>query len=232
MGKKEVTSMYIALPIIGGLIGLFTFGVAMLSETINFSPLLTAVLLLIVMTGLTGGLHLDGFADTGDAYFSYRDLKKRHEILNDPRIGAFGTMAMVFLLLLKAALLYEFLSGNASGFAVFIAIPLLARAGMNVYFALTPLSKEEGIAHFFKTKMNGRIVNLGSSLIGLATLIATIFALSTILLPIVWFVVLVLGVLLFNRWSLKHFGGVTGDLCGAFIEGMEAVLWIVVIVCM
>ena len=71
---------------------------------------LTAVFIVLTGIVLTGGLHLDGWADTGDAFFSYRDREKRLEILEDPRLGAFGTMALVFLIVVKIALFNELLS--------------------------------------------------------------------------------------------------------------------------
>ena len=40
---------------------------------------------------------------------------------------------------------------------------------------------------------------------------------------------LLIVIYVYRKWSLKHFGGVTGDLSGAFIEGMEAFLWLVVL---
>ena len=97
--------------------------------------LLTAVFIVLAGIILTGGLHLDGWADTGDAFFSYRDRDKRLEILEDPRLGAFGTMALVLLIVVKIALFHEILvRGYWTSDALFIAIPFLARAGMNVYF--------------------------------------------------------------------------------------------------
>ena len=98
MERKSVTAMYIALPFIGGLIGLAMYGVAMLfTDGIGTGSLLASVFVVVAGIVLTGGLHMDGFADTGDAFFSYRDKEKRLEILDDPRLGAFGTMAVILV---------------------------------------------------------------------------------------------------------------------------------------
>ncbi|UZM97281.1 adenosylcobinamide-GDP ribazoletransferase [Lysinibacillus sp. MHQ-1] len=37
----------------------------------------------------------------GDAYFSYRDRDKRLEILDDPRVGAFGVLSILFFVIWK-----------------------------------------------------------------------------------------------------------------------------------
>ncbi|MFS0690511.1 adenosylcobinamide-GDP ribazoletransferase [Sporosarcina sp. 179-K 8C2 HS] len=232
MERKDVTAMYIALPIVGGLIGLVMYGVAVLfMDGIGTGSLLASVFVVVAGFALTGGLHMDGFADMGDAFFSYRDKEKRLEILDDPRIGAFGTMALILLIVVKIALLEELLHRGDGLFPLFIAVPLLARAGMNVYFSTTRLAKEKGIAHFFKGKLaTGKLMawSIGT---GIATVMALGFVLHSIVVPIVLLGVVCGVVILFRRWSLKHFGGVSGDLCGAFIEGTEVLLWLAIIVC-
>lgn len=112
---------------------------------------------------------------------------------------------------------------------MFIVIPFLARAALNVYFTTVPLAKDKGIAHFFKDKMAGNVV-IGCSLVAsTAVLVAVGLWMNSLLLPVGLFTVLVVALVIFRSWSLKHFGGVSGDLCGAFIEGTEALLWMTVL---
>lgn len=232
MERKDVTAMYIALPFVGGLIGLAMFGTALLFvDVIGTGSLLASVFVVVAGIALTGGLHMDGFADMGDAFFSYRDKEKRLEILDDPRIGAFGTMALVLLIIVKIALFQELIHRNDGLLTYFIAVPLLARAGMNIYFSTTRLAKEKGIAHFFKEKLATGTLIRSSIVTGLAVAVALGFVLHSIVLPIVLFIVVSGAIFLFRSWSLKHFGGVSGDLCGAFIEGTEALLWLAIIIC-
>ena len=130
---------------------------------------------------LTGGLHMDGFADMGDAFFSYRDKEKRLEILDDPRIGAFGAMALILLIVVKIALLEELIHRNIELLPFFIAVPFLARAGMNVYFSSTRLAKEKGIAHFFKGKLGAGKLMAWSIIMGLAVVVALGLVLHSII---------------------------------------------------
>lgn len=232
MERKDVTGMYVALPLVGGLIGLATHSVALLfTDIIGTGSLLAAVFVVVAGIALTGGLHMDGFADTGDAFFSYRDRVKRLEILDDPRIGAFGAMALIVLIVVKIALLDELIQRSDGLLPYFIAVPLLARAGMNVYFSTTRLAKEKGIAHFFKGKLaTGKLMAWSfTSTIVVAAVLG--FAFHSIIMPAVLVVVVAGAAFLFRSWSLKHFGGVSGDLCGAFIEGTEALLWLAIIIC-
>jgi len=231
IGRKEVTAMFIALPFVGAAIGAVMYAVSVLMlDVVGSGTLLTAVF--IVLTGiiLTGGLHLDGWADTGDAFFSYQDREKRLEILEDPRLGAFGTMAIVLLIIVKIALVHEILAQGLGHMALFIALPLLARVGMNLYLSTTKSAKNKGLAYFFKEKTGTRSVTLLSMVIGGGVLIGLGYVVGNAILPLLLFAVIAVGLVLFRNWSLKHFGGVTGDLLGTFIEGMEALLWIVVLV--
>ncbi|QUW21130.1 adenosylcobinamide-GDP ribazoletransferase [Sporosarcina sp. Marseille-Q4063] len=230
LGRKEVTAMYIALPFVGAAIGLIMYGVSeLLLSGFSTGTFLAAVF--IVLTGilLTGGLHLDGWTDTADAFFSYQDREKRLEIMEDPRIGAFGTMALVFLILIKIAIFHEVMEQDLAHFMLFAAIPFLARIGMNIYFSTIPTAKKSGLAHFFQEKLHPRIVVFVSLLSGLAISIVVWLLVESVIVPLLLFILLAIGILLFRHWSLKHFGGVTGDLSGAFIEGMEVILWFAVL---
>jgi len=230
LGRREVTSMYVALPFVGAAIGLAMYVVSeLLVSYLHFGTLLASVL--IVLTGiiLTGGLHLDGWADTGDAFFSYKDREKRLEILEDPRLGAFGTMALVLLIIVKIAVFNEILMRGTGSSALFIAIPFLARAAMNVYFSTVRLAKDKGIAHFFKEKMAISILISWTLVSSTVILFVVGFVLKSVLIPVVIAIVIGIALFTFRNWSLKHFGGVSGDLCGAFIEGMEALLWLAVL---
>ncbi|MBE1555743.1 adenosylcobinamide-GDP ribazoletransferase [Sporosarcina limicola] len=233
LGRKEVTAMYVALPFVGALIGLAMYGVSvLLTDYVGLGTLLASVFIVLAGIVLTGGLHLDGWADTSDAFFSYRDRAKRLEILEDPRLGAFGAMGLMLLILVKIALFNEILLRGTGDVAYFIAIPFLARAAMTIYFTTVCLAKDKGMAHFFKEKMSGKVVSFMSMLSSVSMLLVIGFILNDYLVPTVLFAVLVAVLLIYRRWSLKHFGGVTGDLSGAFIEGTEALLWLTVIILM
>lgn len=230
LGRKEVTAMYIALPFVGAVIGIVMYAVSVLMfDLLSMGPLLTAVFIVLTGIVLTGGLHLDGWADTGDAFFSYKDREKRLAILEDPRLGAFGAMGLVMLIVVKVALFNELLLRGEMSMVLFMTVPFLARAGMTIYFTTTPLAKNKGIAHFFKEKMLGKTI-IGGSLanVTIALLLLGIES-GTLFVPVTLAVLLTLAIILYRKWSLHHFGGVSGDLCGTFIEGGEALLWLTVL---
>ena len=66
---------------------------------------MAAAVLVIVLLSFSGGLHLDGLADTADGFFSSRSRERILEIMKDSHIGAMGVIAIVCVLLVKFAAL-------------------------------------------------------------------------------------------------------------------------------
>ncbi|MER2036872.1 MAG: adenosylcobinamide-GDP ribazoletransferase [Solibacillus sp.] len=231
MNKKSVTWMYASLPIIGLIMGsTLGTGIYLIWSFSNLSNILLAILLVVGMIVLTGGLHLDGWTDMSDAFFSYGDKEKRLAILDDPRTGAFGVISVVCLLLLKVGFIFETLEkGQMEVIAYIAVIPFIARIGMLLYFLTMPTSKKIGLAAYFK----------GEVITKMLWLILTIFTAIFIILVcyfkflnlLIVFIVMIVAILLYRKWTTKHFGGMSGDLLGALGEGLEVLLWLVVLFC-
>ncbi|MBQ0140999.1 MAG: adenosylcobinamide-GDP ribazoletransferase [Kurthia sp.] len=227
MTKKQITMMFSSLPIVGAMMGAVAALIYYsLQAYTDSTSLLTAFLLLMVFIILTGGLHLDGFVDMSDAYFSYRSIEKRHEILEDPRVGAFGAMGLVFLILAKFIFINELITKDLMDNCWLIFIPFLSRLGMSLYLIQTPTSKEKGLGAFFKSHLHLRVFTwtVFGLLFGGTALIGwwSDHWLMTLLLVGITLV----ATYVYRYWTIKNFKGSSGDLYGAFIEGMELVLWI------
>lgn len=231
MNAKSVTWMYGFLPIVGLLIGfIISSGVLILSRYSEVSNLLLAILIVIGLIVLTGGLHLDGWIDMSDAFFSYGEKEKRLEILDDPRTGAFGVISVFCLLVLKIGVIYEMLlHGQLAIVPFLIFIPFIARMGMLLFFVTMQPAKEKGLAAYFKGIV---IQNKLAVLIGFQSILAFVcwFYIGVFSLFIL-VVVMLIAVVIYRNWSKKHFGGVTGDLLGALGEGLEVVLWLTILLC-
>ena len=231
MNAKSVTWMYGFLPIVGLLMGsIISSGVFILSHYSEISDLLLAILIVIGMIVLTGGLHLDGWIDMSDAFFSYGEKEKRLEILDDPRTGAFGVISVFCLLVLKIGVIYEMLlHGQLAIVPFLIFIPFIARMGMLLYFVTMQPAKEKGLAAYFKGSV---IQNNLAVLIGVQSILAFVFWFYVGIFSLfILVVVMLLAVVIYRNWSKKHFGGVTGDLLGALGEGLEVVLWLTILLC-
>ena len=225
MNKKTVTAMYSMLPVLGLLMGSTISILYILNEDyLLISDLLFAILVVVAGIIMTGGLHLDGWIDTGDAYFSYQNQEKRLEILEDPRVGAFGAINLVVLLLLKVGFVFELLHKDSPNIIFyFIAVPFLSRLALQVYFITTNTVKEKGLAVYFKAQVAPKWIwiTLLIYLLSFSILTFSFIGMFGFILAIG----MLLFVFIFRKWTIKNFGGMTGDLIGALYEGIEVFLW-------
>ncbi len=98
--QPKVGNVAFWFPIIGLLIGVvLTF--IYIPITHFFPHLVADALILIIYIVLTGGFHLDGFADTCDGLFGGSTREKRLDIMRDSQIGSYGTLCLICTVGLK-----------------------------------------------------------------------------------------------------------------------------------
>lgn len=221
--KPQVTAMYSLLPVVGLVMGALTSALIwLMQETTEIGPLMIAFLLASLLWAITGGLHLDGLADTGDAYFSYRNKGKRLEIMGDPRIGAFGAMVLIFAIVGKVIVLAELIP-TVSLIALAV-VPVISRIGMAVLSAIAKPAKTQGLAAYFQGLIDRRMLIVAMSAWSLLVFII-VFVFCGWTLALSFLAVALVATIIYKKWCDKNFGGVTGDLLGAYAEGMELLLW-------
>jgi adenosylcobinamide-GDP ribazoletransferase len=91
--------------LVGALVGGFTWMLLQLLPATPFAPLVAAVLGTVLSVLLTGAFHEDGLADVADGLGGSLDKTRALEIMKDSRVGAFGALALVLVVLTKVALL-------------------------------------------------------------------------------------------------------------------------------
>lgn len=219
----------IYFPAAGVLIGAILAGGFAVLEL--FSPAMpSAVLLLVIWTALSGGLHLDGWMDTADGVLSHRSRERMLEIMKDSRVGAMGVIAAVLLLLFKFSLLAEWFGQQDGGrvLSLLVIIPVWSRWWMGAAIAAWPNARHgEGIGALFHLA-SGRQVAAGF----IAAVFVTVLCLSldglawqeTLLILAGCIVLTILTGLLYAVWLSRKLGGLTGDTYGALNEAVEAVL--------
>src|SRR5579859_6137814 len=129
-------------PAVGAALG-FGAGVALLLVSPFVAPLAGAVAALAVLAGVTGGLHLDGLADTADGLLGGRDRERRLEIMRDPRVGSFGAIALVLVLLMDVAALASITPARA--LLGLVVAGALSRWAMLWLVALLPYARPQGL---------------------------------------------------------------------------------------
>ncbi len=195
--------------IIGGILVFTSWGLSLL--TLPTNGLIEAGILLIIWVLITGALHLDGLADSADAWLGgYGDKARTLKIMKDPRSGPVAVVILVLVLLLKFILLIH------ASWLVLLFAPVLARTSIMVLFATTENVRKGGMAE-----------TAVKHLPKYSTWLIFVFILSTCiyLLKAHSWVLLILFVVayLLRRLMLQRIGGMTGDTAGAMLEIIEVV---------
>lgn len=199
-------------PLVGLCLGLVLAGLDLALEPLVAIEARSA-LLLAALAALSGGLHLDGLIDSFDGLFGGRDAQERLAIMRDSRVGTYGAVAAIVVVLLQYACLAD-LQGWAR-LGGMLAAPLLGRWAM-VYLAVAfPYARSEGLGWAFKRATTRRDLAL-CTLFSLAVL-AALGPAGPALLPIAWLAAWLFGVCAW--WRVR---GLTGDLYGAGNELVSA----------
>lgn len=228
MDEEHLESSIKSYPLLGLLQGaIYSLLLFVLMEWTPFSPLAVAFLVWFFMILLTGGIHLDGWMDASDAFFSYQDKEKRLEIMKDSRSGAFAVLSVIVLLGFRFLFIYEVTASmRPEYFLLILAIPFLSKSVMGFVLLKVRTAKKDGLASLFQ-----RAAKPGSLRVYpvYTIILLIIFYLVDIhsILPFVILVAVAIGSYVFvRRKAILWFGGITGDVLGATIEGTEIILWL------
>ena len=198
-------------PAIGLGIGAVLVGAERVTAVL-FPSLLAALLTVTAWKLLTGGLHLDGLADCLDG-LAGRDAEHRLAIMHDSRIGAFGAIGLILVLLLEVVAVAELPSG-VRGRALLV-VPVIARATPPLLVRLFRAAKLEGLGAAFGASVSGWAAPTALAM----ALVVALAALHAVAVPV--FAVSVLSALALTRFFAARVSGITGDVLGAAIEVAE-----------
>lgn len=207
---SELSRAALFYPVIGLTIGSLMLVITGLLS--NKDPVLVSGLLLGVWVALTGALHLDGLADSADAWLGGLDNRQRtHAILKDPLVGTAGVVVIIVILLFKYIGLYSLLKQH--NYIVILLAPVLGRCFILLLFTTTDYVRRHGLASDVIAGLNGRAALIGVLLVLLLSLWSAPFAVIAIVLT---FIAL-------RKMMIQRLGGCTGDTAGATVEITEAI---------
>ncbi len=205
--------------LIGFMLGLILYFFAKVLLYFHFPILFSALLVLLLWNLITGCLHLDGLMDTFDGINCQEEARKI-DAMRDSRIGAFGAIAGIFLLLFKLVTLCTIILNKM--FFVLIASLIIGRLIAVYSFTFIGRNKNSGISSSLLLngvkKPQDFLINLFIFLILLAFGFFH-FHLNYFYLWLV-FISLITS-LVWTYWLNSHFKGHTGDTFGALIELSE-----------
>ena len=206
--------MFCFFPLIGAVIGALTLLAGYLLGLGQFHPVFSAAVLVMIPVLVTGGIHLDGLLDTSDAMSSWREREKRLEILKDSHAGAFAIIACCcyFAVYLGAC---SQITGNMRALGILGINYIVARCFSGLGVLTLPKASEKGTVAQFSRNSEEKPVR-----IVLAVLLVLMLVLMILIQPVYGigsFAAAVLVFLNYRRFSMKYFGGTSGDLSGFFL---------------
>src|SRR5439155_7993505 len=150
--EKDETAPHLAVgstyfPLVGLLLGLLLSILTLLLDPL-LPQLVVAALLVVALVLLTGGLHLDGLMDSCDGLFGGRTRERRLEIMRDSRVGSFGVLGGICVLLLKFACF-----ASLAQHALFVALLVVlssARWAMVLALRIFPSARPPGLGTPFR----------------------------------------------------------------------------------
>ena len=193
-------------PLVGLVQGVIYLLVAYLLLPVLGKSAIFASLMLILTIAITGGLHYDGFMDTMDGLLSARSRERMLEIMKDSRVGSYGALAAICLILLQWSMLRDI--DEAFIFMAVYTMPLIGRMGMVLVIASFPYARPEGMGKAF-----AEMADRSTLIVAGVTTISAIITLGQVAMA-----ALVVGLsvaYLFGRYAAAKLGGVTGDVYGA-----------------
>jgi adenosylcobinamide-GDP ribazoletransferase len=170
-------------------------------------------------------MHLDGLADTCDGMAGHKTVEERWEVMRDSRIGAFGVVGIILVLLIQYVALNNVPADKMT--AVLLFMPTVSRWAMVYAIYAFNYARPSGLGTAYKAATNV-----------LQFIIATIITLAVAgalypLINVTGFIVTG-GVLIITTglaFYFKYkFAGLTGDTYGAINEVGEVIVLIVVII--
>ncbi len=220
-------------PLVGFIIGLILVLITLIANALTGSILVAILLMIIGEVVITGGIHLDGLADTFDGIFSYRSKQKMLDIMKDSRVGTNGALALIIYFMLKFVLIYEIAHNSIGSMGMnllylILTFPIIARLSSVVSCASAPYARASGMGKAFVDNTKFKEV-LFAFILTMLLLIISLFLLKTnlinyisfLILFILFSIIIMLVSFLISKLMIKKIGGITGDTLGAVLKLSE-----------
>ena len=212
--EKNLKYILCAFPLVGLAIAILWHIANHIFLSFTHFSLLRAAVLTALPVLVTGGIHLDGYLDACDAFFSHKSKEDKLLIMKDSHSGAFAIIYCAIYFIIYFSCVFE--NRNFVGFLpVFIIERLLSALAVATF----PNAKTSGLAKTFSDTMAKKKTTAFCifSIICISILSLILFSLPALIAILAAFA----NFLIYYIVSKRVFGGITGDLAGAFVEITE-----------
>lgn len=224
--EKSMRYTLAAFPLVGVVISALMALWLYLASILQADKMVSGLVLLLIPLVISGGIHVDGLADTIDALASHATPERKHEILKDSNIGAFAGIGIGAYLIAYFVVVSQLqFEGDAwiQTAQMVCLVPILERTMSGIASITFPGSSSEGLLETFRKGADKR-----GALIALFVILAACIAYSFICLNLVVALVIVIATALVTVYvyvmSMRQFGGISGDIAGYFLQVLEIVL--------
>jgi len=218
------------LPGVGLLLGGVGAGVMVAVGSLNATGpgrLLGAALAVAAVAVLTGGLHLDGLADTADGLGSRRPAADALAIMRRSDVGPMGVAALVLVLLVQVAAVAAVPRLPLAAAAMVLA-EVTGRVSV-VIATSSPAARPGGFGALVagRTTAAERALTVGALACAVAAAGLTVGGLALVARGLAATLAGLLAGWLVQRTARRRLGGMTGDVFGAIIQLSAATVLLV-----
>ncbi len=217
--EKNMRYALAAFPLVGAALALAWGGACALSAYLALPPLVRGAALCVLPALVTGGIHLDGYADTSDALASHASPERMRGILRDAHCGAFAVIRLCVYFVAYFALCCAFEPTEAALWSAGLGF-VLSRTLSGLALTALPIAEGSSLARMFADAADKKRVS--AILAAEAALcLAGLFLSGGWRALAVALCVSLLAALRCARTARTRFGGVSGDLAGWFLVKEE-----------
>ena len=216
--KKNMRYALAAFPLVGAALGLAWWGVCALGNALALPVVLRGAMLCVLPTLLTGGIHLDGYADTCDALASHASPARKQDILRDPHCGAFAVIRLCVFFIAYFALCCAVEPTKTALWCVGSGF-VLSRALSGLLLTVLNVAEGSSLAKAFADAAAKRRVRW--MLCAASVLLAAAMLWRGGLTGAAMLCAAALTVRRYVYTATREFGGTSGDLAGWFLVKAE-----------
>ncbi len=204
-------------PLIGLLIGSLSVFWYCLCKVLQIGSLMFSAIAAAIPVIVTGGIHLDGFCDVQDAKACLGSREKSLEVMSDSHIGAFAAIHLAIYIVVQIGIFSEI--KNMRLMIICSLGYVLSRAWSGLAAVTFPCAKKQGTLQSF-VKPAHKSITILVELLYLFAVFAVMLKIDVIIGLAVFFIS-GLTFIYYRHFSVKRFGGITGDLAGYFLQICE-----------